>query len=184
MQMQPMKRLLNWLEQNANKEHYLFLINDLRIICSELSEEAFRTLLSRVVKLGYLERVSRRLYAFKSSNYSNGLLLFHAAAYLRSNEFNYISLETVLSDAGVISQLPINSIFVMSSGRSNRISCGIFGIIEFIHTSQKPTEIMDELSYDSNCRMWRASVRQALRDMKKTQRNMDLIDWNIVNEFI
>ena len=31
--------------------------------------------------------------------------------------FNYISLETALSDEGVISQIPINRITIMSTGR-------------------------------------------------------------------
>ncbi len=84
----------------------------------------------------------RGLYAFNSTSNSNGLLLFHAAAYIKSGEFNYISLETALSDAGIISQVPISHITIMSSGRSNKISCGNFGTIEFIHTSRKPKEII------------------------------------------
>ena len=72
----------------------------------------------------------------------------------------------------------------MSSGRSNVVSCGEFGTIEFIHTNQKPADIMEQLIYDANSRLWRASVTLALRDMKVTHRNCDLIDWDIANEFI
>ncbi|MFV9956330.1 MAG: hypothetical protein AB8V23_04710 [Candidatus Midichloria sp.] len=36
----------------------------------------------------------------------------------------------------------------MSSGRSNIISCGKFGTIEFVHTKQKPDSIMPQLEYD------------------------------------
>jgi hypothetical protein len=103
---------------------------------------------------------------------------------MRSDSFNYISLETVLSDFGVISQLPINRIFIMSSGRSNIISCGEFGTIEFVHTTQKPINLRGQLTYDSNYGLWRANVPLALRDMKNTHRNCDLIDWDIANEFI
>lgn len=39
-------------------------------------------------------------------------------------------------------------------------------------------------SCDHRCGMWRANVALALRDMKATRRNCDLIDWDIVNEFI
>jgi hypothetical protein len=35
---------------------------------------------------------------------TDGLLLFHAASCLRAHQFNYISLGTVLSDSGIISQ--------------------------------------------------------------------------------
>ncbi|MFV9927934.1 MAG: hypothetical protein AB8V45_05345 [Candidatus Midichloria sp.] len=88
------------------------------------------------------------LHSYEKAIPSNGLLLFHCTSYLRSNEFNYISLETALSDIVIISQLPINWISIMSSGRSNIISCGKFGTIEFVHTKQKPDSIMPQLEYD------------------------------------
>jgi len=182
--MQPMKYLTNWLQQNANNEHYLFSLQDLRSLYPDLSDSAFKTLLSRTVHAGDLTRICRGLYTYRKAIPPDGLLLFHATLHLRANEFNYISLETVLSDAGIISQIPINWISIMSSGRSNIISCSEFGTIEFIHTKRTPTNIMDHLSYDTNCKLWRASVALALRDMKATHRNCDLIDWDIANEFI
>ncbi|MEI6805472.1 MAG: hypothetical protein WCK49_03070 [Myxococcaceae bacterium] len=182
--MQPSKILSKWLQENANQVHFLFSLQDLRNLCPELSDAAFKTLLSRMVKLGLLERICRNLYVDPRNAYSSGLLLFHAAAYLRSSEFNYISLETALSDAGVISQVPINWISIMSSGRTNLVNCGKFGTIEFIHTNQKPADLLGQLSYDANCKLWRASIGLAMRDMKKTHRNCDLINWELVNELI
>lgn len=179
-----MQTLINWLNNNVSNTNYLFTLKDLRALYSNLSDKAFKTLLSRVVRAGHLTRVCRGLYAYQKANYSNGLLLFHVAAYLRSNDFNYISLETALSDAGVISQVPINWICIMSSGRSSKISCAEMGTIEFIHTNQKPKNIMNQLTYDANCRLWRANVGLAIKDMKRTHRNCDLIDWEIANEFI
>ena len=181
---QPLKILTKWLEENASNMHYLFSPQDLRALFPRMSDNSFKTLLSRTAKLGYLKRVGRGLYAYTKAMRSDGLLLFHAAAYLRSHEFNYLSLETVLSSVGVISQIPVNWISVMSSGRSNTISCGEFGTIEFIHTAQKPSQVMEELTYDPNYGMWCASVRLSLRDMKKTHRKMDLINWDIANELI
>ena len=182
--MQPMKYLSSWLEQNADNEHYLFTLQDLKALYQGLSDTSFKTLLSRAVQAGHLGRVCRGLYIYKRTTSPNGLMLFHAAARLRADEFNYISLETALSDAGVISQIPMNWISIMSSGRSNIISCGEFGTIEFIHTSKKPAPLLKQLVYDTNCRLWRANVPLALKDMKATHRNCDLIDWDIANEFI
>ena len=179
-----MKLLYNWLEEHTNNECYLFRFLDLRALYPDLSDSAFKTLLSRAVSADYITRVCRGIYSYKKNTASNGLMLFHTAALLRANDFNYISLETVLSDAGVISQIPINMISIMSSGRSNMISCGPWGNIEFVHTDQKPDQIIDQLYYDANCRLWRATVPQALRDMKATRRNCDLIDWDRTNEFI
>lgn len=181
---QSIRTLNNWLQENANREHYLFLLQDLRSLLPNLSNGAFKVLLSRAVRAGYLERVCRGVYAYKKAIPSHGLLLFHAAALLRGNEFNYISLETVLSDTGVISQIPINCISIMSSGRSNRIACGKYGTIEFIHTNKKPMEVMDQLTYNAQRKLWQASVRLAIKDMKATRKNCDLMDWDIAHEFI
>lgn len=182
--MQPIKTLSNWMQENANHEHYLFSASDLRALFPDLSETSFKTLLSRAASSQILERVCRGLYTHKKAIPAHGYTLYHIAAYLRRDAFNYLSLESVLSDAGVISQVPLNAISVMSSGRSNIISCGRFGTIEFIHTSQRIPDIIQHLNYDERYKLWRADVKLALKDMKSTHRNMDLIDWDIVNEFI
>ncbi|MES2212766.1 MAG: hypothetical protein V4490_06480 [Pseudomonadota bacterium] len=181
--MQPMRRLTNWLADNTNAEFCLFTPNNLRALCPGLSDNAFRTLLTRTVQAGHLERICRGMYRYRRSPL-NGLELFQCAAMLRANAFNYISLETALSDAGVISQIPLQWITLMSSGRSTTISCGRFGTIEFIHTSKKPTQVIDQLTYDSRCGLWRASVPLALKDMKDTHRDTDLIDWSVADEYI
>jgi len=182
--MQPKKYISHWLEKNANSDHYLFTLQNLQGLCPDLSTAAFKTLISRTVSSGLLIRVCRGVYLYEKATSANGRLLFHVASLLRSNNFNYISLETVLSDAGIISQIPMNRISIMSSGRSNVISCGNFGTIEFVHTSQRPEDIQAQLSYDETCKLWRASVAQALRDMRVTHRNTDLINWDLANEFI
>lgn len=182
--MQPMKYLVDWFSHHANNEHYLFTLQDLRSLCPDLSDSAFKTLLSRTVQAGYLSRVCRGVYLYKHAMPAEGLILFHIAALLRANEFNYISLETVLSDAGIISQIPMNWISILSSGRSNVISCGEWGTIEIIHTNQKPKQLLASVSYDTRCKLWRANVALALRDMKMMRRNCDLIDWESANEFI
>lgn len=170
-----MKYMSQWLSENANDKHYLFTFHDLRALCSELSDSAFKTLLSRVVQSGLLTRVCRGIYLYENVLPATGLLLFYTAALLRTSEFNYISLETALSDLGVISQIPMNYISIMSSGRSNIISCGKFGTIEFVHTNQKPENLVDYLIYDHDCVMWRANAKLAIRDMKATHRNYELI---------
>ena len=179
-----MKTLINWIQEHSTNKRYLFLLQDLRSLCSDLSDGAFKALLSRAVSAGYLTRVCRSLYVYKNAIPHNGLLLFHAAAHLRAHEFNYISLETVLSEVGVISQIPMNWISIMSSGRTNIVSCGEFGTIEFIHTSRRPNDLIEQLIYDVNCGLWRANVTLAIRDMKVTHRNSDLINWDIAHELI
>lgn len=181
---QPLRRLYEGLDRLASPKRYLFTPADMRALVADISDEAYRALLSRAAKGGRLERVCRGLYIYHPAKPVGGLVLFHAAARLRAHEFNYISLETALSDCGVISQIPINWITLMSSGRTSIIDCGRWGKIEFIHTHQKPADLTQNLIYDTRCGLWRASVAQAVRDMKMTQRDLDLIDWSLVDELI
>ncbi|MEO4047306.1 type IV toxin-antitoxin system AbiEi family antitoxin domain-containing protein [Pseudomonas sp. CAU 1711] len=182
--LQPIRRLYAGLDDLASPERYLFTPSDIRTLVPDISAEAYRALLSRAARDGRLERVCRGLYFYRPARANTGSLLFHAAARLRAQEFNYISLETVLSDAGVISQVPLNWITLMSSGRSSRIACGRWGTIEFVHTRQKPQDLLDQLDYDRRCRLWRARPAQAMRDMRVAKRNLDLIDWSAANELV
>ncbi|MCW1935234.1 hypothetical protein OMD46_01005 [Pseudomonas sp. MDMC_285] len=116
---QPIRRLYDGLSSLATPERYLFTPSDMRALVPDISAEAYRALLSRAARDGKLERICRGLYFYRPAKPTTGLLLFHAAARLRAHEFNYISLETALSDAGIISQIPMNWITLMSSGRSS-----------------------------------------------------------------
>jgi predicted transcriptional regulator of viral defense system len=173
--MQPLKKLALTLESLSDREHSLFASSDLEAVFGDYDQ--LSVLLSRAVKTGLLKRVCRGIYLYPKAGHAMGELLFHTAARLRADEFNYISLETALSDAGLISQIPMNWITLMSSGRSHKVDCGEFGHIEFVHTEQRPEEIANELVYDAARRLWRASEKQALRDMKLTRRSMDLVNF-------
>jgi hypothetical protein len=72
----------------------------------------------------------------------------------------------------------------MTSGRSGVIDCGNHGQIEFVHTAKRPDDVSGELTYDPDRRLWRASVRQALRDMKATHRSLELVDEEAARELV
>lgn len=180
--MQPLRQLDHALRRLADREHCVFASSDLAAAVPQCRQLA--VLLSRATKAGLLKRVCRGIYLYPVPDYPTTHVLFHAAARLRAGEFNYLSLETVLSDAGVISQVPMNWISLMSSGRSHVVDCGDYGHIEFVHTAQRPNEVAEELSYDPERRLWYASVRQALRDMKATRRSLELVDEEVAREFV
>jgi hypothetical protein len=182
--MQPAVLLMNGIASLANRQNCLFSPHDLRSLLPLSSNAAFKTLLTRLVAQGSLTRICRGLYVYEKAKPDSGLMLFHAAAKLRDSEFNYISLETALSAAGVISQQPMQWVSIMTSGRSSIVQCDRWGTIEFVHTCQTPSQVAPELHFDVACRLWRANVKQALRDMRATRRSMDLIDWSVANEFV
>lgn len=182
--MQPIRQLMDVVSELASPQACLFTPNDLRSILPDHSATAFNTLLSRAAREGHFTKICRGLYLYEKAKPDRGLVLLRAVSKLRPLALNYLSLETVLSDAGVMSQIPINRIMVMSSGRSSIIDCGSWGSIEFVKTRQLPNDLVGHLVYDSRARCWRASVAQALRDMRATRRNLDLINREIADEFI
>ncbi len=182
--MQNIRLLQKALSDLCDAEHYLFSSVDMAPLFPKLNKNGLKALLSRAGKAGFIKRVCRGIYLFSQVEYAKGFELFHAAARLRAGHFNYISLETALSDAGVISQMPINRITIMSSGRKSEIDCSDFGRIEFIHTKKRLANIESRLKYDTRCRMWRADKTLALEDLKAVGRNLDLIDYGVLNDSV
>lgn len=172
------------MEDLADSEHNLFSLNDIRPVFQDLSAEALKMMLNRAVADGLLERVCRGLYLYPKVPVPRGMLLYYAAAKLRSRTFNYISLESCLSDLGAISQIPIQWLTLMTGGRSATISCGKWGTIEFIHTARTPEDLASLVAWDSQCGLWRASASLALEDLKRCRRSLDLVDWSVMNELV
>jgi len=175
--MQPLQRLEQWLlGTKPNNGAQLYAAAAFRSLFPELSPGAYRALLHRAEKRGLLERVCQGIYQYVGDPDNSGYILFHAAALLRAGNFNYISLETALSDAGLISQIPIAWITIVSTGRSATVNCGRFGTIEFLHTERVMSEIVNELSYDANRHLFLAASTLALADMKRFNRpTIDLV---------
>jgi predicted transcriptional regulator of viral defense system len=177
--MQPLRVLQNALEQ-APAGRYLFTAGDFSPLFPGLSDAALGMLLSRAVEQGVFLRVCKGVYVYSRAVYQKGLVLYHAAARLREASLSWLSLESVLSEAGLISQIPLGWITLMTRGRSGKINCGPWGTIEFIHTQRKSEAVMGELSFDGRYGLWRASVKLALRDMRLTRRPMDLVDLSVM----
>ena len=183
MALTSLKHLQKLLENLADAEHYLFALDDLAPAFPDTSRPGLKMLLSRAVADGLLEHPCRDVYLYPRAPYPRGLVLYHIAGKLRADTFAYISLESALSDAGVISQIPLQWLTIMTGGRSATIACGRFGTIEYIHTARRPEQIAPQVTFDERCRLWRASVPLALQDMKRCRRPLDLIDWSVVGEF-
>ena len=162
----------------------VFALQDLRALLPAHGPQACKSVVTRLAKRGDLIRVCRGIYILSGCTLKGSELLGHAAARLRAAHFNYISLESVLSEAGLISQIPLSRITMMSSGRSNVIPCGGYGDIEFVHTSKKATELAPELTYSPRLQLWQASVALALQDMQDTRRDTGLVDWEAAREFV
>ncbi|ANS87896.1 hypothetical protein VSVS12_04196 [Vibrio scophthalmi] len=130
--------------------------------------------LKRLVKNQILERVARGIYLYTLSKdrFSASTLEFIVKT-LRRGEYSYVSLESALSEYGVISQIPVDRLTVMTTGRKGEYKTR-YGVIEFTHTKKSVPDIVDSIrSVGRPLRV--ATEETAIRDLKRVGRNVHLI---------
>src|SRR4051794_7765135 len=144
-------------------------------------EPAYLKLMTkRLSDQGVLIRAARGVYVnpharSRPPDVRRGLLRF-----LRPREMNYVSLETKLSETGVISQIT-TALTCMTTGSPGRFETP-WGAIEFTHTDRKIRVGIDVVIQDDGT--LEATVRTAIRDLRRVGRNLDLIDHRILTEAI
>lgn len=157
------------------KGRYVFLHRDLAKIFHEDSVRSLNDSLARFVKTGLLERVARGVYVYGlSKNKRSSRTIEHIATALRRGDYNYISLESALSSYGVISQIPVDRLTLMTTGVKGTYKTD-YGVIEFTHTKRSIKDILKHIiSTERPLRI--ASKVAALRDLKRVGRNTHLVD--------
>ncbi|QWL04425.1 type IV toxin-antitoxin system AbiEi family antitoxin, partial [Shewanella indica] len=152
---------------------YVYTKGNLRRVFFDDTQEAFKQSLSRLIKQGILERPCRGVYLFALSR-RDSYAVEHIACALRRGEYNYVSLESALSEYGVISQIPISYLTVMTTGRK-----GIFktpyGTIEFTHTKRDDMDILYNTIKVQQRPLRMATQATALRDLKRVGRNLHML---------
>jgi predicted transcriptional regulator of viral defense system len=148
-------------------------VADLSKLLRSGGHRAFESTLARLVKSGLLERPIRGVYVYALSSSKGVDTLEHIARVMRRGEYNYISLESALSEYGVISQIPIDRLTVMTTGRKGEYKTP-YGVIEFTHTERSLPGVLDSmLNRDRPLKI--ATLCAALRDLKRVGRNMHLV---------
>ena len=123
------------------KGRYVYTSKDLAKLFSDDNHHAFRAGLNRLVNNGILQRAVRNVYVFAYSRNISGDTVELIAISLRRGHYNYVSLESALSLYGVISQVPIDRLTVVTTGREGEFNTP-YGVIEFTHTKRAVTEII------------------------------------------
>src|SRR5690606_31179167 len=121
------------------------------------------------------------LYVNPAASSKNRWIAEEIAKALRPGSLSYVSLESILSEYGVISQIPINRMTVMTTGSSGVIDTP-YGTIEFTHTKRRAAHILKN-TLPSNGRPLRiATKRAAIRDLFRVGRNTNMIDPDEIQE--
>lgn len=145
-------------------------------------EKSMEKSLQRMVKDGLLIKAARGIYinALVASRHKSWMLENIAKA-LRPGKLSYVSLESMLSEHGVISQIPLSRLTVMTTGASG-IHDTPYGTIEFTHTKRSIPEILDRTIFIKDRPLRIAKKQAAVTDLLRVGRNTDMIDYEELNE--
>lgn len=160
---------------------YVFRAADLRILLGARSERTFLASIARLEETGFLERLSRGVYINPMSRHIGAGTLEKIATTLRRGHRSYLSLESALSEYGVISQIPVGRITVMTTGRSGTFETK-YGAIEFVHTERGPAEILKRTKAVEGRALRLATPELALEDLKRVNRNLHLVSFGDFEE--
>ena len=162
------------------KGRYVYTSKDLAKIFSDDNRHAFQAGLKRLVKNGMLQRAARGVYVFAYSRNIDADTVELIAKTLRRGHYSYVSLESALSLYGAISQVPVDRLTVMTTGREGEFKTP-FGVIEFTHTKRSVSEITGNvIQTDRPLRI--ATRKTAYRDLKRVGRNVHLVDESQIHE--
>jgi hypothetical protein len=145
-------------------------------LLGEVEPRYLRLMMKRLTDQGVLIRAARGVYVNRHarsmpSDVRRGLIRF-----LRPREISYVSLESKLSEAGVISQVA-TVLTCMTTGSPGRFDTP-WGSIEFTHTDRDIEPEIDVYPRDDGA--LEASLERAARDLRRVGRNTGLIDEEVL----
>jgi len=114
------------------------------------------------------------VYVYVLAGDAEPRLIEQIAVALRRGYYSYTSLESALSEYGAISQIPVDRLTVMTTGRKG-VYRTRWGTIEFTHTKRSPADILDH-TCDVGRPLRMATPQAAWRDLKRVGRNTHLVD--------
>jgi predicted transcriptional regulator of viral defense system len=168
------KRLNHW----DRRGRFVFTLTDLAKVFHEDNPRTLKGGLSRLVASGLLERAARGVYVYPMAHSRDSYVIEHIAKALRRGEYNYVSLESALSEYGAISQIPLDRLTVMTTGRKG-IYKTAYGTIEFVHTKRPVKELLARMS-NVERPLHLATPLAAWGDLKRVGRNAHLVDETVL----
>lgn len=174
--------LLQRLSPLERKGIYVFSRRDLEKMFPEESAKALEKSLQRMCKDGLLVHAARGVYVFgMAASRHRGRIIEEVALALRPGAFNYVSLECMLSEYGVISQIPVDRLTVMTTGAKG-VHDTPFGVIEFTHTKRSIADLLGRTLVVEGRPLRIAKRDAAIQDLRRVGRNVDMMDLSEVDD--
>ncbi len=154
---------------------YVLAKRDIEKLFPAEGEKAMEQSLKRMVGDRILTRAARGLYVNPAASSKNRWIAEEVAKALRPGCLSYVSLESILSEYGVISQIPMNRLTVMTTGARGLVETP-YGTIEFTHTKRGVAEIVKRTLAAKGRPLRIATKQAAVRDLLRVGRNVNMMD--------
>ncbi|WP_106478020.1 type IV toxin-antitoxin system AbiEi family antitoxin [Phytohalomonas tamaricis] len=155
------------------QQRHVFTHHDLAKLFLDDSPKALQEGINRLVRQGILERPTRGIYVYARARSCDAYVLEHIAVAMRRGEYSYVSLESALSEYGAISQIPMDRLTVMTTGRKGTYKTP-YGTIEFTHTKRPLAALLKRMK-DIGRPLRFATLEGAWGDLKRVGRNTHLV---------
>lgn len=176
------KEAIKFLNHLTENEIYFFGLNDLRLWTRDReSPDALRKSIRRHCAIGLFSKIYKDIYVNGLNNPLDRdiFLGYRIAPMLRPGENTWESLESRLSDLGIISQVS-NRLTFMTTGKAGIVRTTV-GTFEFSHS---PRKRLPELSYCAATGILHATAKQAWEDLQFIDRNVGMVDLERLEEEI
>lgn len=154
---------------------YVLARRDIEKLFPEESAKAMEKSLQRMTADGLLQRAAKGLYVNPAAKSKNRWVAEEVAKALRPGCLSFVSLESILSEYGAISQIPVDRLTVMTTGRSG-VHETPFGTIEFTHTKRSRSAILGRTLAPKGRPLRIATRPAAVRDLLRVGRNANMVE--------
>src|SRR3990167_6009001 len=172
-------KAINIFNTQGKAGRYVFTKHMLAKLFVSDNEKTLPEGLRRLVQKKILVRACRGIYVYSDATCFDRFVLEYVAKALRQGEYNYISLESALSQYGLISQIPVDRLTIMTTGREG-IYHTPYGTIEMTHTKRDAKNLLNHVNYVEKNPLRVATPETAIRDLKRVGRNVALLQEGIL----
>lgn len=153
---------------------YVYTKRNLSKIFAVTSENTLNQMLKRLVAKGVLIRAAQGVYVYAQSAHISPTTIEDVALALRPGEYVFESMESALSQWGLISQVPLDRITLVTTGRKGE-HITPFGVIEFTHTASSAVEIIENTVSRPDHPLPIATKEYACINLRRSGRNLNMV---------
>lgn len=165
--------LIKSLQDLDRKGIRVFTTGDFRKILHGKPESKIARIMLDARDAGLISSPARGVFVYEQTTKPRTHLIYEVARTLRRGSYTYLSLESALSEYGVISQIPVHHHTFMTTGRKGVFDTP-YGKIEFTHTCRDPLGIIADM-VDVDRPLPIATPERSLADLRRVGRNLHLV---------